>query len=131
MRTPLRVPRSLLVSLVAGLLFAACKGEDLAIVQALRNTWSVTDAEGQTELVTFAEETIRWRVGMEDEYECPYRLVSYHDGEGTVHLRLKSKKRTGSDDWIEYILTFSEDRRQFRMVHSEDVLDGVFVQSSS
>ncbi len=130
MRFPLRTPRTLVVTLVAGLLFVACRGEDLPIATALQDTWSVTDIAGDTELVTFEADTIRWRVGTEEEYECPYRLVSCHEGEGAVTLRLKSMQRTGADVWVEFHLTFSEDRQQFRMVHGADVLDGVFVRSS-
>ncbi len=100
--------------------------EEHPIVDALRQTWAVTDVAGQTELVTFEELDVRWRVGTEEEYTCPYRLSSYHDEGGTIALRMNSKKRTGTDAWVEYELTFSEDRSEFRMVHSDDILDGIF-----
>ncbi len=127
-------PSTLLV-LLALFSAGACKKGEAEIVEALRGTWSVTDVLGQTETVRFDEDRIVWGYGTETQYDGPYRVASHQLGEvegkmiRKVEIRLRCKRRTGTDDWIRYRLLFREDLNEFEMWHGEkyDIPDGVFV----
>ena len=118
-------PLVLLTILSAG----ACKEGDGEIIEALRGDWTTTDVLERVEVVRFEKDRILWRYGTESQYECPWRPISHHPEGRKLDLRLRCKRRTGSDQWIVHRLLFNEDLSRFTMSHGEeyDIVDGVFV----
>lgn len=144
MRIRRRFSPAVLLGLLAILTASACSEKEKEpgtysirdlnrqMLEELQGDWTTTNARGEVQLVRFEEDRILWSFGAEDEYECPYRPMSYSRNALKIDLRLLCKRRTGSDQWIAHRLLFSSAMTEFTMAHGEnrDIVDGVFVRAS-